>query len=124
MLDTLRSPLVDENLISLMIKKFKQSVISSQKYDSLVSGRLLKEYLFYDSKFINYSIDKHIKSQNLPDYFIIINGCFISSKSNILHNKFCYGNNPYIYEINKTYSIDIDDEYDLKIARYIYNNII
>lgn len=114
-------PLVDENIISQMIKKFKQEIEFSEKYDSLVSAQLLKEYLWYEGKTVNYSIDGHVKSQDLPDYFIIINGCFISSKINILNNKFCYGYKPYIYEINKIQSIDIDDEYDLEIARMLYD---
>lgn len=114
-------PLVDENIISSMIKKFKQELEFSEKYDSMVSASLLKEYLWYNGKTVNYSIDKHVKSQDLPDYFIIINGCFISSKINILHNKFCYGYKPYIYEVSKIQSIDIDDEYDLEIARILYN---
>lgn len=117
-------PLVDENIISLMIKKFKEEIVFSEKYDSLVSAKLLKEYIWDKEKPINYSIEKHVKSQDLPNWYTIINGCFISSKSNMLHNKFCYGHTPYIYEINKMQSIDIDDEYDLEIAKIIYDKLI
>lgn len=117
-------PLVDENIISLMIKKFKEEIVFSERYDSLVSAKLLKEYIWDKDKPLNYSIEKHVKSQDLPNWYTIINGCFISSKINMLHNKFCYGHKPYMYKINKIQSIDIDDEYDLEIARIIYDKLI
>lgn len=117
-------PLCGDDVISLMVRKFKEELVFSNRYDSMVSAKLLKEYIWDSEKPINYSIEKHVKSQDLPNWYIVVNGCFISSKTNILHNKFCYGHKPYIYEIDKISAIDIDDEYDLEIARLMYDKLI
>ncbi|MEI0532260.1 hypothetical protein R4I97_11940 [Brachyspira pilosicoli] len=112
-------PLCDEKIIEQAMYKYEEEVLINKKYDSLATAKLIKEYIWNDDGPINNDIKNHTKSQDLPNFYIIINGCFISSKINMLNNKFCYGNHPYMYLIDKQYAIDIDDEYDLAIARLI-----
>lgn len=116
-------PLCDENIISLALRKFKEEVMFNEDYDSLVSAKALKEYLWDRQKPLNYSLENHVKSQDLPDLFCVVNGCFIASKQTMLQNKFVHGNKPFLFEIDKIAAIDIDDEYDLSIARALYEKL-
>ena len=92
----------------------------NKKYDSVVSARLLKEYIFDETKPINFSIENHVPSQKLPNWHTINNGFFIANAKDMANWKFVYGKKPYLYEITKFEAIDIDDEFDFQIAEMIY----
>lgn len=115
------APMCDEYTYQQALRFYKEFVLFSDHYDSLVTAKVVKEYLWDKNGPLNYSLKKHVPSQQLPYWVAIVNGCFIASKESILKNRFCYGNFPYIYEIDKISAIDIDDEFDLEFARAMYN---
>ena len=114
-------PLLDSKDYSSIIKKYKELVIDKQIYDSITTARLLKTYIWDKNKPLNYTLDKHLISQNLPDWYVITNGCYMASKELMLQRKYFLGTKVFLFEVNKIKSIDIDDEYDSEIARMLYD---
>ena len=92
--------------------------------DSVISASLIKEYIFDEKGPVNFSVNKHVPSQLLPNWHVVHNGFFIAARLNMVKWGFVYGPNPFIVEISKEESIDIDDMYDFKIAEYLYNSNI
>lgn len=92
-----------------------------EKFDSVVSALLLKEYIFDAEKPVNFSIEHHVPSQKLPNWHIITNGFFIAKAKDMADWKFVYGKHPKLFEISKFEAIDIDDKFDFMLASQIYN---
>lgn len=113
-------PLVSSEKIREGILKYKKIVNENALYDSVVSAVLIKEYLFDEKGPVNFSKEKHVPSQKLPDWHYIVNGFFIALRENMINWHFVYGSKPYLLELNKYEAIDIDDECDFKIAEIVY----
>ena len=90
------------------------------EFDSVISGKLFKEYLFDDKGPHNYTADKHVKSQDLPNWHTIVNGFYIAPKDLMIKRKYFYGFKPYISVLSKSEAIDIDDPLDFEFAEFIY----
>ena len=92
-------------------------IIRKKQYDSLVGVNLLKEYLWNDNGPINYEANQnHIISQELPNIYKVTNSIYISSKENILQNKYLVGKKPYLQVLPNYCGIDIDTWFDYKLA--------
>lgn len=117
-------PFVSEHNIKLAINTFKRECLEANHYDSVVSAKVFKEYLFDEKGPCNFSIEHHVKSQDLPNWSVIINGFFIARRENFIKWKFVYGSNPLLVKLNKIESLDIDDLVDFKICESIleFNN--
>lgn len=112
-------PLVEKSTFEKAIKIFKNL---DSNYDSVVSSLLLKEYVFDETnKPINFSVEQHVSSQNLPNWHLIVNGFFIAKAKDMAKWKFVYGKKPYLIELSKLEAIDIDDNQDFVLAQQIYN---
>lgn len=114
-------PLVKNETFEYAINEFLNL---DTKYDSVVSAMLLKEYIFDENKPINFSIEKHVPSQKLPNWHLIKNGFFIANAKDMARWKFVYGRHPKLIEISKFEAVDIDDISDFKLADFIYKNNI
>lgn len=101
---------------------YSDVVVGNKQFDSVISVETFKKYLYGDGKFINFSPDKHVPSQKLPDWKIIVNGFYIADRTNMADWKFVYGKNPYLYQITKEAAIDIDDEVDYITAKTLFNS--
>ncbi len=110
-------PLVEINSYFKAVELFKELVLSKKEFDSIVSAKIFKEYLWNENGPINYNPDKHVPSQFLPDWKIIVNGFYISERKNMIEWKYLYGKNPYLYILDKKQSVDIDDSDDFEIAK-------
>ncbi len=103
-------------------QSYEKAIVEQQKYDSLMSVRLFKEYLWDDNGPVNYGLGKkHVISQNLPNYYVVTNGIYMYSRFCMKKNDYFLGNNPMKFIISKTEAIDIDDEDDYKMACGLYN---
>lgn len=116
-------PLVSSDRFSQAIQLFSRIEKGEIDADGVVSASLLKEYVFGEKGPVNFSTERHVPSQKLPDWYVITNGFFIAETKNMIKWKFVYGPKPYLCEVNKFEAIDIDDEYDFKIAELIYKMI-
>lgn len=113
-------PIVNSTNYSNAINAFLNK---SNEFDSVVSATLLKEYIFDEKGPVNFSIANHVPSQKLPNWHIITNGFFIANREDMAKWKFVYGKTPKLVEVSKFEAIDIDDEFDFKLAEYIYQII-
>lgn len=108
-------PFIDENNFKQAISAYKK-YIENGTYDSLVSAKEFKEYLFDENGPHNFSVEHHVKSQELPNWKVIVNGFFLGSKKNMQKWRFVYGKNPYLITLPKKQALDIDDMEDFKVA--------
>ena len=111
------NPLVCPSNYSHAIKTYQKL---SEKYDSLNSAHLIKEFMFLDNKPINYELEKQPRSQDLPNIYALNFAISILTKENMINYKNVVGKSPYMYELNEAESIDIDTELDFYIAEQIY----
>lgn len=87
-------------------------------YDSLVSMKKFKRYLWDDNGPVNYGLGiKHVSSQQLPPLYSITDGILLAPREKMIEWKYFHGPNPYRYILDKRTSIDIDDGLDLACAR-------
>lgn len=99
--------------------KYKEFVVDTNEYDSLVSVNLIKEYFWDDSRPLNYKADKdHTISQDLPNWYRVTNALYMMDKQSILRKNYFLGDNPYKFEVPKISGIDIDlyEDYQLALA--------
>lgn len=113
-------PLVKNQSYKRAIKEFLNL---SGDFDSVVSALLLKEYIFDEKHPVNFSIENHVPSQQLPNWHIITNGFFIANAADMHKWKFVYGKKPKLIEISKFEAIDIDDRDDFMLAEQMFNII-
>lgn len=111
-------PLVPTRLYSQAIEKYRALVLEQGKYDSVVSSKLFKEYLWDEHRPLNYGLGaKHVPSQKLPDWHVIVNGFYIAPRTDMIKWSFLSGENPYRFILEKKYAVDIDDAEDFEIAK-------
>ena len=111
------NPLVESESYSNAIRTFREI---SNKFDSLNSANLVKEFMFLDNKPINYDLEHQPRSQDLPNIFALNFAISIISKENMIKYKNVIGRTPYMYELAEAESIDIDTEFDFEIAEFFY----
>lgn len=99
----------------------------SGSYDSLMSCNKLQTFLWdkENNNFISHdrSIMKWPRSQDLKIFYEINSAIFINSKDNYIKYGDRVGQNPFLFELSKIESIDIDWEEDFKIAELLYGAI-
>ena len=109
------SPLVDAPLynkaISLYFEKLKEG------YDSLVTVAPFRHYLMDDNGPFNFSRGReHPNSQNLKKLYLFTNGIQLTPREKYKEWGDRIGLKPYLMEVGKRESIDIDDVYDYRFA--------
>jgi N-acylneuraminate cytidylyltransferase len=114
-------PLVEPDNYEDAIKLFEKSVLISQEYDSVVSAKILKEYVFDENGPVNFNPVKHVPSQDLPNWMIIINGFLMAMRKDMIFWKYFYGKKPLLVTVDKISAFDIDDMDDFVMAELIYN---
>lgn len=114
-------PLLMDQSIEKGIMKYREVREGKLLADSVVTAKLIKEYLFNENGPINFSIEHHVPSQKLPDWYTIVNGFFIARREDMAKWGFVYGPKPHLLKLDKHESIDIDDETDFIIAEHLFN---
>lgn len=114
-------PLCDEQDFAKAIKIYKNQVLDEKKFDSVISVKEFKEYLWDTTKPINYRTGTyHTPSQNLPEYFVVVNGFYLATRENMQKWKYFFGMQPYKIPLDQAHAIDIDTEFDYICARASY----
>lgn len=115
------NPLVKSESYSNAIKTFKDI---RNKFDSLNSAHLIKEFMFLDNKPINYDLEHQPRSQDLPNIYALNFAFSILTKEDMIKYKNVVGHSPYMYELTEAEAIDIDTEFDFEIAEFLYRKNI
>ena len=114
------APLVKDSTISKMIGLYFDN---TDKYDSLNTAHLVKEFLWENNLPLNYNPDKLPKSQDLPNIMALNFAVNIISRDKYLECRNVIGKHPNIVPIDKEEAIDIDDELDFKLAEEMYKKL-
>ena len=109
-------PLVKSKKIREGIELYRKIENGELPGDCVATAVLFKEYLFNESGPVNFSVERHVPSQKLLNWHYLTNGFFIAKRADMINWRFVYGPKPYLCEVNKLEAIDIDDEYDFKMA--------
>lgn len=113
---TCTSPLVEPEHYSRAISVYEEKL--NEGYDSLMSVEVFRRYMWTDQGPLNYELGlKHVPSQQLPPYYRVTDGVLIAPRIEMIKWKYFHGPKPYMFEMSKRASIDIDVEYDLECAR-------
>ena len=114
----LTSPFFETEDYISAINKF---IENKNKHDSLVSVTKVNDFIWKKSKrhLINVKGNKWPRTQDLDDLFTINNAVFIYTKKLFKLFKNRIGKNPYLFEIDKLKSIDIDDDFDFSFLEFL-----
>ena len=75
---------------------YKCNVINGN-YDSLVSVVPLKDYIWNETRPLNYIANhRHTISQDLPNWFQVTNGNYMASKSTMMEHRCCLVKNVFL----------------------------
>lgn len=107
-------------LISTVSYERAISEYFSSNCNSLMSIKVIQEFLWFDGKPINYDPKIAPNSQELPKYFTPTFGIIIANRLAMLESKNVICSNPYFFEINQEEAIDIDTELDFEFAEFLY----
>lgn len=113
------NPLIKDETIYNAIELFKQN---GEKYDSLNSAHLIKEFMFQDNLPINYDLRHQPRSQDLPDIYALNFAISIISRENMVRGMNVVGLRPYIYGINEIEATDIDNQIDFDFAEFVFKS--
>lgn len=115
------SPLFENYQKSVDVYK---KAIKEKTYNGLVSVTQLTEFIVSEgARPVNYNWGVwHEYSQNLDKLYAITGALFITTKSEMLKNRYVMATNPYLFEVSSYESIDIDTVYDFNLAQIMYLN--
>lgn len=94
------------------------------KYDSVNSAHLIKEFLFKDNIPINYDLKNQPRSQDLPDIYALNFAVSVISREKMISGMNVVGSNPYIFPIDEIEATDIDNQIDFDFAEFVYKSQI
>jgi N-acylneuraminate cytidylyltransferase len=99
-------------------QQYYEQVVRAARHDSLFAANLVKEYLWWPDRPLNYQADRnHTISQHLPDIYRVTNGLYMRDKESILRDGYFLGPNPFKFLVSKVAGVDIDVLEDFQIAR-------
>ena len=96
--------------------------VKSGEYDSAVAVTKILEFVWQDNRPVNYDTKKIPRTQDLKPYYVETTGLYIFTKKVIQERRSRIGEKPYLLEVSKVESTDINDPIDFEIANAIYTN--
>ena len=112
------NPLVDGQIYKNAVNSFKS--MDHNVHDSLLSVSGVQEYLYYNDKPLNFTLDTWQRSQDLVGTYAINFAINILSKKNMIDLRSTVGRNPYFFTIDKSIALDIDYMEDFFLAEILY----
>ncbi|MGN7385514.1 acylneuraminate cytidylyltransferase family protein [Sporosarcina sp. SAFN-015] len=110
------APFVKEESIKIGIQK-----VLNEGYDSAFAVQKIQEFLWKDNKPLNYNPSSIARTQDLEPYYSETCGFYVFEKEIFENHNRRIGFNPYLVEVSKIESIDIDVKEDFDIANAIHN---
>lgn len=112
------NPLLTTYTIDCAIESYYSNL---NQYNSLFSVTHLQTRLYWeDGRPINHNPEKLLRTQDLTPVYEENSNLYIFSRNSFKKNDRRIGNRPYMFKIDKTEAIDIDEEIDFQIAEAIY----
>lgn len=113
------SPFVKVNSIWECVQHVKTG-----EYDSAFTAGLVQDFLWQDSKPLNFEPSSIVRTQDLPLIYKESVGCYVFTKEVFYKTSRRIGYKPYIHKVDAIEEIDIDYPEDFLIANAIYESII
>lgn len=100
-------------------------VDEGKEYDGLVAVKSLNEFIVNEkSRPVNYNWGIwHDYSQYLDPLYSVNGALFLMTKGTYLKNRYVMSKRPYLFKCHEWESIDLDNEFDFKLAQIIYENL-
>lgn len=117
------SPLLKNETLDNAIRTYQLLPHSNHRYDSLATVEVLKKYIWFNNKPINYDPSRHPRSQDLPDYYSLNFAINIISRKLMIERKNILGEKIYPFFLNELESIDVDTEHDFTVAKALYSSL-
>jgi CMP-N-acetylneuraminic acid synthetase len=118
------TPFVGKNIYEEALRKYFLKI--EEGYDSIMSVSKLQSFLWDDEKkkIINFDRDeiKYPQTQDLDPLYEINHAFYAMSIKNYLKYEDRIGVLPYLFELNKGQSIDIDWQEDFELAEMVYQH--
>lgn len=117
------TPFVDHSDYDAIIVAYLNA---EKKYDSLITVQKLQNFLLdAQGKMLNAHVkdNRWPRTQELEPIFEVNHAVFLNSKANYLKYEDRVGLSPFLYEMDKIKSMDIDWEEDFFIAENIYKSL-
>ena len=104
------------------IKVYKKNI---KRNDSLMGVTKIQDFIYDEKKPINFNKkkEKWPATQSLKRLFVVNNSIFLTSKKNYIDLNDRIGKNPFLLDVKKIKSFDVDWPEDFKIAENIYNSL-
>lgn len=101
--------------------RFEQSQSENIKFDGLIAVEPINEFIIDETpQPLNYSWGVwHDYSQNLKKLFRVTGALFVASKREMIKNRYVISKRPILYNSSQIEGIDIDTEFDFRIAQLI-----
>lgn len=118
------SPFCDDLEYHRIIEAYWDAI--NNGFDSLMTGEKFQNFLWdRDQKQIinKKSNDPWPRTQELKEFFEINSAAFLAPRSLYLEKNERIGENPFLFNMHKISSLDIDEEEDFKIAEAVYERI-
>ena len=96
--------------------------VKSGKYDSALAVTKMQEFIWQDGHPVNYDTKKIPRTQDLTPYYVETTGLYIFTKKVIQEIRSRIGNKPYLLEVSKVESTDINNPIDFEIADALYTH--
>ncbi len=98
------------------------NILFTGGYDSVFSVIKTQTFMWNINKIpLNFDINNIPRTQDLDPVYLENSGFYIFNRKDIIKGN-RIGSNPYLYEVNNIESIDIDYEYDFKIAELVLSH--
>lgn len=98
--------------------------VKSGKHDSAFTAGKVQDFLWQDSKPLNFDPASIARTQDLPLIYKESVGCYVFTKEVYRKTRRRIGLNPYIREVTKLEEMDIDYPEDFEMANAVYMNML
>lgn len=98
--------------------------VVSGDHDSALTVQKMQEFVWANGRPMNYDLSSVPRTQDLEPLFIETTGLYIYTRDLILTRNVRIGDSPYLVEVSKIESVDINEPIDFDIANAIYLELI
>lgn len=109
------APLLSEGTYIDALRLFNE-----QDCNSLMSVKVVKEFLWHNGKPVNYKVEDAPNSQNLPEYVAPTFGLVMVEREAMLAARNFICSNPYFHKVSQLEAIDIDTDVDFEFAEFMF----
>lgn len=113
------SPFISEKHLIECINAVKSGV-----YDSAFAAKKIQNFMWYENKPLNFSLDYAPRTQDMKPYYCELSSPYVFRREVFEKYHGRTGVNPYICECTEIEAIDIDYPEDFELANVVYMSLI